>query len=263
MTPNPATITAGDSQSYTAQGVDSFGNPTGDVTSSTTFSIAPDGSCTGASCTASVAGAHTVTGTDGVATGMASLTVTVGSFAKLQLLVPGETAAPGTGSGKTGPPSIEYVNGPFNVMVNAVDQYWNVVTTSGGNPINDTVHFTSTDGSAVLPDPDPALSSGTGTFSVTLETVSNPASTTITTSDATDGSKTSNTSPAIEVIIVYTASISPADAGTGQATNYTLTVNNAAAPNANTLRSVKMAIPAGAGFGQQHVCERGCIPGAR
>jgi parallel beta-helix repeat protein len=75
LSPSSATITSGQSQTYTAQGRDQYNNSLGDVTASTTFSIAPDGSCTGASCTATAAGAHTVTGTSSGKTGTASLQV--------------------------------------------------------------------------------------------------------------------------------------------------------------------------------------------
>jgi hypothetical protein len=47
----------------------------GDVTAATTFTIGPDGSCTAAVCRAAIAGAHTVTGTDGGAKGTATLSV--------------------------------------------------------------------------------------------------------------------------------------------------------------------------------------------
>ncbi|MBI2763979.1 MAG: Ig-like domain-containing protein, partial [Chloroflexi bacterium] len=50
-----------------------------------------------------------------------SVTFVAGAFAKLQLLVPGETAAPGTVSGKTGSPSTQTVGVAFNITVNAVD----------------------------------------------------------------------------------------------------------------------------------------------
>ncbi|MHB8513600.1 MAG: hypothetical protein ACYDCC_15700 [Actinomycetota bacterium] len=74
---NPATssIPSGGTRRYSAQGVDQYGNPTGDLTSATTFTIAPDGSCSGVACTASVIGPHTVTGTDGTLTGTATLDV--------------------------------------------------------------------------------------------------------------------------------------------------------------------------------------------
>jgi parallel beta-helix repeat protein len=76
LSPASATITAGGSQAYTAEGRDQYENSLGDVTASTTFSIAPNGSCTGATCTASTTGTHTVTGTKSGKTGTASLSVT-------------------------------------------------------------------------------------------------------------------------------------------------------------------------------------------
>jgi hypothetical protein len=79
LSPASATISSGGSQAYTAQGRDRYDNSFGDVTSSTTFSIAPNGSCAGSTCTASVAGSHTVTGTDAGKTGTAALQVTSGN----------------------------------------------------------------------------------------------------------------------------------------------------------------------------------------
>jgi hypothetical protein len=75
LSPTPATISSGGSQSYTAEGRDQYENVLGDVTAGTTFSIAPDGSCSGATCSATKAGPHTVTGTNGGKSGTASLTV--------------------------------------------------------------------------------------------------------------------------------------------------------------------------------------------
>jgi hypothetical protein len=75
ISPATATITPGNSQPYTAQGFDVFNNSTGSVTAATTFTIAPDGSCTGATCTATVTGQHTVTGTDNGKTSQATLNV--------------------------------------------------------------------------------------------------------------------------------------------------------------------------------------------
>ena len=75
ISPASASIAPGGSQAYTAEGFDAFGHTRGDVTSSTTFGIAPEGSCTGATCTASVFGAHTVTGTNSGFTDTATLTV--------------------------------------------------------------------------------------------------------------------------------------------------------------------------------------------
>jgi hypothetical protein len=85
LSPASASITAGGSQSYTAVGRDQYNNSLGDVTSNTTFSISPDGACTGASCTATVAGAHTVTGTKDGKAGTASLTVNPAALDHLDL----------------------------------------------------------------------------------------------------------------------------------------------------------------------------------
>jgi hypothetical protein len=90
LAPNPGSITAGASQDYQASGKDAYGNPLGDLTSSATFTIAPDGSCTAHTCTATTAGPHTVTGTidlgDGVtAHGTATLQVKPGPPTALAL----------------------------------------------------------------------------------------------------------------------------------------------------------------------------------
>lgn len=65
---------------------------------------------------------------------------------KLQLLVPGETAEPGTTSGKTAGSSVfdQYAGLQFTVSVNAVDSYWNVVTSASHQ-----VTVTSTDVNAI------------------------------------------------------------------------------------------------------------------
>ena len=85
ISPATATITAGGSQGYTAKGFDAADNSLGDVTASTTFTIGPNGSCPGATCTATVAGAHTVTGTDAGKTSSATLTVNAGPLDHLAL----------------------------------------------------------------------------------------------------------------------------------------------------------------------------------
>jgi outer membrane protein assembly factor BamB len=148
LNPASATITAGGSQAYTAEGFDAYGHSLGDVTSATTF-IVIGGSCTGASCTSTVPGDHTVTGTDGSATGTATLHVNAGTATQLAVL---GLASPRT-AGVAG-----------NVTVTALDQYNNTATGYAG-----TVHFTSSDGAAVLP-ANATLTNGVGIFSVTLKT---------------------------------------------------------------------------------------------
>ena len=80
LTPATVTITSGDSQAYTAEGFDALDNSLGDVTAATTFTVTPDGSCSDAVCTATLAGDHTVTGTKDAKTGTAALSVTAGAF---------------------------------------------------------------------------------------------------------------------------------------------------------------------------------------
>ncbi len=63
ITPASATITAGGAATFAASAFDQYGNSVGDVTASTNFSVAPDGSCTSASCGATRTGTHTVSGT--------------------------------------------------------------------------------------------------------------------------------------------------------------------------------------------------------
>ena len=59
-----------------------------------------------------------------------SVAIVPGAFAKLQLLVPGENASPGSVTGKTGTPSARTAAVAFNVTVNAVDANWNLVNSS-------------------------------------------------------------------------------------------------------------------------------------
>src|SRR5262249_50023032 len=119
-----------------------------------------------------------------------AITVSAGPFAKLQILAPGETASPGSTTGKTGSPSAQTAAVPFNVTVNAVDANWNLI-----NSVTDTVGITSSDPAATLP-ANAALVSGTRSFSVTLSTTGGR---TVTATDITDGTKTANTSSSITV----------------------------------------------------------------
>jgi FlgD Ig-like domain len=85
-----------------------------------------------------------------------------GPYTRLQVLLPGEAAAPGTGTGKSGSPVGQTVGVPFSVTVRACDSGWATVTT-----VTNSITLTSTNGSATLP-PSFSLSSGVATVSVTL-----------------------------------------------------------------------------------------------
>jgi hypothetical protein len=111
-------------------------------------------------------------------------------FTKLEVLLPGETNAPGSVSGKTGTPTPQKAGVPFDVTVNALDNAGHVLNAT------DTIHITSTtDSSASLP-ADAALVGGTGTFSVTLNAA---GSFTLTAADVTDSTKTSATSSSVSI----------------------------------------------------------------
>lgn len=118
-----------------------------------------------------------------------SVTVNPGSFSRLQVLAPGETAAPGTASGRTGTPSAQTAGTPFAVTVNAADANWNLIST------NDTVAISSSDSNAVLP-PNAPLVSGSGSFNVTLKAA---GSSTVTATDATHAGISAGTSSSIAV----------------------------------------------------------------
>ena len=200
----PNAQTAGSSFNVTVNAVDANWNP---VTSTDTVGItSTDANATlpantalvagtkTLSVTAKTAGSKTFTATDitnGAMTANTSpaTTINAGAFAKLQLLMPGETAAPGTASGKTGVPSAQTAGSSFTVTVNAVDANWNPVTST------DTIGITSTDPNATLP-ANAALVAGTKTFSITPKTASTP---TFTATDITNGAMTANTSPATTV----------------------------------------------------------------
>ncbi|TFF37355.1 beta strand repeat-containing protein [Mucilaginibacter psychrotolerans] len=150
------------------------------------------------SITLKTVGSKTITASDitnGAITANTSpaVTVAVGAFTKLQLLMPGETAAAGTATGKTGTPTTALAGTAFNVTVNAVDANWNKVTT-----ITQTVGITSNDPNAVVP-ANTALVAGTKTLAVTLKKVT--ATATVTATDITDGTKTANTSPSTTVVV--------------------------------------------------------------
>jgi autotransporter-associated beta strand protein len=204
----PATATAGSAIDLTVTSVDSVGNTLTSYVGTITFASSDDYAAfspssytfvagdfgtktfTGAA-VLHVAGSQTVSVSDSATSGTSDpIVVGAGTFAKLLVLVPGESAAPGSPTGRTGSPSDQTANVPFAVNLLAVDADWNVVSST------DTVAITSSDADAVLP-ADAALVAGAGAFSVTLET---DGSTTVTATDVTDGSKTASTSSAIAVI---------------------------------------------------------------
>jgi hypothetical protein len=88
-------------------------------------------------------------------------------YTRLQVLLPGETAAPGTPTGKSGSPRAQVVGVPFSITVRACDNTWNTVTNN-----SNTIQITSSDVSATIPSP-AQLSSGQRIFQITFNAAGN------------------------------------------------------------------------------------------
>ncbi len=159
-TGTPDVQTAGTGYTVTVNAVDADynlinTNDTVQITSSDPQAELPtDAALSGGTMTLSVTnrtvGSWTVTASDVTDPGItpdtsSAVAVGVGAFVKLQLLLPGETAAPGTASGKTGTPAAQTAGTVYSVTVNAVDANWNLID------INDTVAISSSDANASLP----------------------------------------------------------------------------------------------------------------
>ena len=89
-------------------------------------------------------------------------TALAGPYTQLQVLLPGETAAPGTALGKTGAPAVQVVGVPFTVQVRACDTEWQTVT-----DVTNIMKLGSTDAEATLPADGP-MTAGETTLAVTL-----------------------------------------------------------------------------------------------
>jgi len=115
-------------------------------------------------------------------------------FSRLQVLLPGESAAPGTATGKFGTPASQVVGIPFDVRVSACDDSWNTVAS-----ITDVVRLTSTDATASLPAAT-ALQAGTRTLAVTINAA---GSFTISATDQTDNTIPVATSSPFSAMLVH------------------------------------------------------------
>ena len=118
------------------------------------------------------------------------------AFTQLQVILPGETAAPGTPTGKTGTPDVNNygaTGGIQDLVVNAVDANWYPV----GN-VSDGVTLSSDDTSALLPAAPVAMVNGVATFT-SVFAFSTTGTFTITATDSTNGGITPNTSSPVLV----------------------------------------------------------------
>jgi hypothetical protein len=168
------------------------------------------------SVTFKTAGSWTVTATDVAAVLNAgtssSITVNPGAEVKLQIILPGETAAPGTLSGKTGTPNAQSAGIALPMTVNAVDANWNVVT--------------GTTGSVSIGSNDPAFvhtsttlySGGVAFFAGAFNTAGNWFVT------ATDTHAMSGTSAAVSVSVPAAKFVVSAPTSAAAGTSFSLTV---------------------------------------
>jgi hypothetical protein len=211
----PASATAGTALNFTVTALDDQNQPepgyagTAHFTSSDAAAILPaDATLSNGvgtfSATLKTAGSETLTATDtsdSTITGTSNaIIVSAAAADHFAVSVPG-TATAGSA---------------FSFTVTAKDQFNNTATDYTG-----TVHFTSSDGSAVLP-ADLTLTNGTGTLSATLKTA---GSQTITATDTTTSSIT-GTSTAITVnaaTATHFAVSAPSSATAGTAISYTVT----------------------------------------
>ncbi|HLX61114.1 MAG TPA: Ig-like domain-containing protein, partial [Planctomycetota bacterium] len=181
----PSSATAGTAFNFTVTAQDQFNNTatgyagTVHFTSSDGQAVLPANTTlsngTGTfSATLKTAGSQTLTATDTVTNTITGLSnaIAVSAAAATHFTV----SAPGSATAGTA----------FNFTVTALDPFNNTATAYAG-----TIHFTSSDGSAVLP-ANSTLTNGTGTFSATMRTA---GSQTITATDTVTGSitGTSNT----------------------------------------------------------------------
>jgi uncharacterized repeat protein (TIGR01451 family) len=214
----PAAATAGTAFNFTVTAADQFNNTatgytgTAHFTSSDGAAVLPANSTLtngvgNFSATLKTTGSQTITATDtlnGTITGVSGAII-VSAGAATHFLV----AAPGAATAGTA----------FNFTVTALDVANNTATSYGG-----TVHFTSTDGAAVLP-ANSTLTNGVGTLAATLKTA---GSQTITAHDTvtvalvgTSGSITVNPATATHFAVA-----APAIATGGTAFNFTVTAQD-------------------------------------
>jgi hypothetical protein len=117
------------------------------------------------------------------------------TFTQLQVLLPGQTNAPGTALGYVGTPTpislaAQGLN-PTTVVVNACDSSWHII-----NGVSDQIHLTTSDGSAYLPT-DVNMVNGTATFAEANGILfQSQGSQTVTASDLTSASVTNSATSA-------------------------------------------------------------------
>jgi hypothetical protein len=141
LSPAVATIISGGSQAYTAQGFDAYGNSRGNITSATKFKISPNGSCTGATCTATAPGSHIVIGVSKKIINTAALAVTALAATHLYWVDNGPDGIGTVNKANldgTSPQTIVTGQGnPDGLAVDSSHIYWNNYGAVGNSAVNE------------------------------------------------------------------------------------------------------------------------------
>jgi hypothetical protein len=129
-----------------------------------------------------------------LASGIPQISITneagIANFTQLQVLLPGESNAPNTTTGKTGSPTPVSVGEAVTLTVLTVDAQWNPVPGA-----TDTISISSSDPGAILPGSEQMVN-GTAQFTLFFE---DQGTWTVTASDWTSTSIPPNTSSQVVV----------------------------------------------------------------
>jgi subtilisin-like proprotein convertase family protein len=196
----PSSTTAGAPGSFTVTAQDANGNVATNFTGTVHFTSSDPHAALPAdyTFTPADAGSHTFSAALKTA-GSQSLTVSDSVNGSLTGTEAGIAVSPAAASRlAVSAPAGATAGTLFSVTVTAQDAYGNTATGYAG-----TVHFTSSDGQAVLPG-NATLPNGTGTFSVTLKTAGSQTLTATDTATGTlTGSATVSVSPAVSGALVF------------------------------------------------------------
>ena len=163
----------------------------------------------------------TITSSQGVSGTSSAIQVSPAAYARMAVVAPGETLAPGIfdsieADGKLGTPDFQDAGVPFAVGVVATDGFWNPVATNDPTfPVR--LQFTSSDAAATLPASGQQQSTPTGNYTVTLRTLADPNFQTVQARDL-DGSQSAFTAVPLQAGVVD---------------HFTLGINGLSNPGAN------------------------------
>ena len=147
LTPANATIVAGATQVYRAEGYDSLNADLGDVTAMVTFSIDGTGTCTSNVCGSTVGGTYTVTGTMGTATGTTMLRVSISGATYVARTVAVAVAVAVAGQGGVLANAVA-VTGNLTVTGQTLGGFLYLGPNANNNPTSSTLNFPKGDNRA-------------------------------------------------------------------------------------------------------------------